>query len=79
MRHCPGAPPPFPPPVAPVLSLPVDLWVEVHVMKDDCVRPRQVQALASGPGGQQEEEDVVVWVVEAVTQVQTVVHLGGGG
>ena len=55
--------------VAAVLGLAVDLGVEVHVVQDDGVRPRQVQALAPGARAQQEGEDTVLLVVEPATVI----------
>ena len=43
--------------MAPVLSLAVNLGVEVHVVENDCVRSCQVEALAAGPGAEQEGKD----------------------
>ena len=54
--------------VAPVLSLPVDLGIEVHIMQDDCIGPRQVQALPASPRAEQEGKDVLGGIVEPGTE-----------
>ncbi len=43
--------------MTPILSLAVNLGVEVHVMEDDCVCPCQVQALAASTGAEQKGKD----------------------
>ena len=43
--------------VTPVLRLAVDLRVEIHIMQDDCVGSRQIQALAPGARAQQKGKD----------------------
>ena len=65
--------------MASVLRLPVNLGVEVHVVQHHHVRPRQVEALAAGPRGEQEDEDTLGGVVELVNDGQTVLNLCMGG
>jgi hypothetical protein len=43
--------------VTPVLCLAVNLRIEIHVMQDDCIGPRQIQALAAGARAQQKGKD----------------------
>lgn len=62
-------------PVTPVLRLPIDLGVEVHVMQDHSVSTREIQALSSRSCGQQEDEDFTFWVVEGVHDGQPLLHL----
>lgn len=44
-------------PMTPVLSLAVNLGVEVHVMEDDRVCPCQIETLAASASAKQEGKD----------------------
>ena len=44
--------------VTPVLSLPVNLGIKVHVVQDYCVGPHQIQALPAGTRTEQKGKDV---------------------
>lgn len=58
----------LPQPVRPILGLAIDLGVEVYVVEDDRVCPRQVEPHATSPRGEEESENRGPGCVEAVAQ-----------
>ena len=52
----------LPDPVAPILGLVVHRWVPIAIIENHSISPRQVDAHASAPCGENEGEDLVIRV-----------------